>query len=109
MTLDFQNRRISFDFDGVLTTDRGRLLAQRFIKEGAAVFIVTARSEKQGRAVYDLAEVLGIRKARVIFTNHANKADTIKRLKINVHYDNNSNQIRQIDEQTKARGILFHN
>jgi len=109
MTLDFKNTRISFDYDGVLSTDRGRLLAQRFIKEGAAVFIVTARGENQSKSVYEVADILGIKRNRVIFTNHRDKADTVKRLKINVHYDNNAKQITKIDEQTKTRGVLFHN
>lgn len=104
--INLQGRKISFDFDGVLTNDRGRLLAKKFISEGAAVYIITSRNESQGAKVRELAQVLGIRSSRVIFTK--DKPDAIKRLKINVHYDNNPDTIQAIRAINK-NAVLFQN
>jgi len=104
--IKFQGLKISFDFDGVLTNDRGRLMAKRFLAEGATVYIITSRNESQGAKVRELADVLGIRSSRVIFTR--DKPEAIKRLRINIHYDNNPETIKSIQNETKARAILFH-
>ena len=104
--LKLDRRKISFDFDGVLTNDRGRLLAKKFINEGAMVYIVTSRNESQGAKVRELADVLGVRPSRVIFTK--DKPETIKRLKINVHYDNNPDTVKAIRAINRT-AILFHN
>jgi hypothetical protein len=97
--------KISFDVDGVLTTKQGMALARRKITEGDRVYIVTARRESQ--RVYDIATELDIPRLRVYFTGGEDKWKTIRRLGIDVHYDNNPEQIDKINQNTKGRGELL--
>ena len=101
--------KISFDVDGVLDTPQGIELAKRKIAEGHRVYIITARNEERMAAeVYAIARELDIPRLRVYFTNGEDKWRTIQRLGIELHYDNNSEQIDKIDENTKGRGELVN-
>jgi DNA-binding phage protein len=96
--------KVSFDFDGVLETTQGKALARRKINEGDQVYIITARQEStMSRNVYEVAKELGIPRLHVYFTNGKDKWNTIKRLGIDVHYDNNQEQIDKIKENTDTR------
>lgn len=96
--------KVSFDFDGVLETPQGKALAKRKINEGDQVYIITARQEStMSRSVYEVAKELGIPRLHVYFTNGKDKWNTIKRLGIEVHYDNNQEQITKIKENTDTR------
>lgn len=99
--------RISFDFDGVLSTPRGRKLAKLIIDGGATVFIITARMRTESEAVYKAANELGIKKERIIFTNHRDKWHVMDQYRIGTHYDNNEEQITKINEKTNTKGVLF--
>jgi len=99
--------KISFDVDGVLTTPQGMALARRKITEGNRVYIITARNEStMSTRVYEIAKELGIPRLRVYFTNGEDKWKTIRRLGIEVHYDNNEEQITKIKENTDSRAEL---
>jgi acid phosphatase class B len=96
--------KVSFDFDGVLETSQGKALARRKINEGDQVYIITARQEStMSNSVYEVAKELGIPRLHVYFTNGKDKWNTIKRLNIDVHYDNNEEQIQQIKDNTNTR------
>jgi len=99
--------KISFDFDDTLSTDRGQMLAARFIDEGMTVYIITARNRSQSESVYEVADELGIPHSRIYFTNGSDKWATVRRLDIGIHYDNNPEQIKLINENTDAEGRLF--
>ena len=101
--------RISFDFDGVMSTKKGQALAQSLIDKGETVFIITARDRSQSKDVYRIADILGIDRTRVIFTFHRDKWPFMDQHAIETHYDNNSEQIKKINENTKTKGILFTN
>ena len=99
--------KISFDVDGVLTTSQGMALARRKITEGNRVYIITARNESTMSArVYVIAKELGIPRLRVYFTNGEDKWKTIQRLGIDVHYDNNEEQVNKINDNTDHKGEL---
>ena len=99
--------KISFDVDGVLTTPQGMALARRKITEGNRVYIITARNESTMSArVYEIAKELGIPRLRVYFTNGEDKWKTIQRLGIDVHYDNNEEQVSKIKENTDSNAEL---
>jgi acid phosphatase class B len=99
--------KISFDVDGVLDTPQGMALARRKIANGDRVYIITARNESTMSArVYEIAKELGIPRLRVYFTNGEDKWKTIQRLGIDVHYDNNEEQITKIKENTNTRAEL---
>lgn len=99
--------KISFDFDDTLSTARGQALAKRFIDEGKTVYIITARQRRMSAGVYEVADELGIPHTRIYFTNGADKWETIKRLGIGIHYDNNKEQIDKINQNTDCEGRLF--
>jgi len=99
--------KISFDIDGVLDTPQGMALARRKIANGDRVYIITARNESTMSArVYEIAKELSIPRLRVYFTNGADKWKTIQSLGIEVHYDNNEEQINKIKENTDSRAEL---
>jgi len=100
--------KISFDYDGVLSTAKGKKLAKEKISEGDQVYIITARQQENSESVYSTAKDLGINRDKVHFTNGQDKWKTIKRLNITVHYDNNPEQIDKINELTDCLGILYN-
>ena len=99
--------KISFDVDGVLTTPQGMALARKKIANGDRVYIITARNESTMSAkVYEIAKELGIPRLRVYFTNGADKWKTIQTLGIELHIDNNEEQVNKIKEQTDSEAEL---
>ncbi len=98
--------KISFDYDGTLSTAKGRALARELIKNNE-LYIITARHKKDGTAVYGAAKELGIPFNRVYFTEGKDKYPLVKRLGIAQHYDNNEEQVNKINDYTNATGILF--
>ena len=103
---NFSSNTISFDFDGVLDTKEGQILAKRYINEGIKVIIVTARQSIHSKEVYDIADKLGIKRSNIYFTNGKNKWELLKRLDIKTHYDNNPQQIEQINKLTNTEAKL---
>ena len=107
MKLKLLASRISFDFDGVLSTPRGRKLAKLIMDGGATVYIITARMRNQSEDVFKVADDLGIKRERIIFTNHRDKWHVMEQYRIGTHYDNNAEQIKKINEKTSTKGIQF--
>jgi uncharacterized HAD superfamily protein len=99
--------KISFDFDDTLSTEKGQALASRFIEEGKQVYIITRRQRSASKEVYAVADKLGIPHTMVFFTNGSWKWETVKRLGIGIHYDNNMDEIEKIRENTDAEARLF--
>jgi hypothetical protein len=89
--------KISFDYDGTLSTLKGTELAQSLIDSGAEVYIISARGDKDG--MLPKAEKLGIPIGRV-YAMGSNKAKIkkIKELNIVTHYDNNADVIRELGD-----------
>jgi hypothetical protein len=87
--------KISFDFDGTLTTKRGYEKAKQLINEGAEVYIISARENKDGMLLK--ASELGIPENRIYATG-SNKAkiEKVKELGISTHYDNNIDVVRAL-------------
>jgi hypothetical protein len=106
-SLAAEGNKVSFDFDDTLSTKRGQDIAKRVIASGKTVYIVTRRQESANKAVYEVADKLGIPHSRVYFTNGELKWKTIKRLNIETHYDNNQNELDKIKENTDAKTINF--
>lgn len=97
---------ISFDYDGTLSTKKGKELAAKFISEGKDVRILTARdSNGDNSDLESTAKDLGIEK--IYYTNGRDKWSFVLKYGIKEHYDNNKEQIDKINEKTTARGILF--
>ena len=100
------SNKISFDFDDTLTQERYQKKAMQLKEEGKTIYIVTRRQEKDSKAVYEVADIIGIPHSRVYFTNGKMKWETIKRLGIGTHYDNNEDEIKLIRDNTDAKGVL---
>ena len=98
--------KISFDYDGVLTTENGKQLLKRKISEGYDVYIVTAR--RRSLTVINFARENGVPSNRVFFTEGKDKWETLQRLGIETHYDNNQEQIDKINKFTNTKGILYN-
>jgi len=87
--------KISFDYDETLTTAKGMDLAKKFIEQGADVYIISARQQKD--EMLSRANKLGIPESRVYATG-SNKAkiEKVKELQIETHYDNNTDVIKEL-------------
>ena len=99
---------ISFDYDGTLSTEKGKQLAKDLISKNVNVIIITARNSNEDNSdIESTAKKLGINK--IVYTNQRDKWSFIIKEKVLIHYDNNQEQIDKINEKTKAKGILFEN
>lgn len=96
--------RISFDYDETISTKKGGDLAKQLIADGNEVYIISARNLKVG--MIDRAKSIGIYVSKVYATgSNENKISKIKELNIDIHYDNNSDVIKQLG----SKGKLFTN
>ena len=95
---DFVAEKVSIDYDDTLSTDRGKELAKKLLAEGKDVSIITRRQADQLDDVYNTAKDLGIPRDKVHATNGKLKWETIKKLGIERHIDNNSNELKAIEE-----------
>jgi len=99
---------ISFDYDGTLSTEKGKELAANFIADGKDVRILTARNASDDNSdLESTAKELGIDK--IYYTNGRDKWSFVIKYGIKEHYDNNKEQVDKINEKTNAKGILFNN
>ena len=98
---------ISFDYDGTLSTKKGKEMAAKLISEGKDVRILTARNGQDDNSdLKSTANDLGIDK--IYYTNGRDKWSFIIKYGIKEHYDNNKEQVDKINEKTNAKGILFN-
>ncbi len=94
-------QKISFDYDGTISTKKGTELAKQLI-ENNVVYIISARSSKEG--MYSKAKELGIPFGNVYATgSNEAKIQKVKELNINKHYDNNPDVV----DKLKGIGIKF--
>jgi hypothetical protein len=108
MKIQLAKTKISFDYDGTLSTTKGKELAAEKIATGHDVFIITARQrEDNNDAIYTTAERLGIPRSRIKYTNGKDKWPFMVRYDIDIHYDNNQDQVDNINANTLTRAILF--
>ena len=92
--------KISFDFDGVLSTKKGFDLAQSLIDQGADVYIISARGSKDG--LMPRANRLNIPDSKVYATgSNKAKVEKVKELNIDTHYDNNPDVIQELGDKGK--------
>ena len=95
--------KVSYDYDGVLSTDEGKAAADKDVKAGKVVYIISARQSVDG--MLSTASRLGIPKGRVYATgSNKAKVEKIKSLGIKVHKDNNPDVIKELS----GIGKIFH-
>jgi hypothetical protein len=93
---DFVAQKVSIDYDDTLSTDRGKELAKKLLQEGKDVSIITRRQSDQLDEVKKVADELGISRDKVHATDGKLKWETIKKLGIEKHIDNNSKELEAI-------------
>ena len=92
--------KISFDYDGVLSTKKGFDMAQNYIEQGADVYVISAREDKE--SILPRTNRLNIPESRVYATgSNKAKVEKIKELEIDTHFDNNSDVIKELGSQGK--------
>lgn len=107
---------ISFDFDGTLFYDYDGVNVRQDIVDFAKdlvvsdihnIFIITRRYAKGGEEtdVYLLAEKIGVKKENVKFCNRAYKWENINLFNIDIHIDDDLEDLYRIKEQTKCLGV----
>jgi hypothetical protein len=95
--------KVSYDYDGVLSTPEGKAAAERDVKAGKVVYIISARQSVDG--MLSTASTLGIPKGRVYATgSNKAKVEKVKSLGIKVHKDNNPDVIKELS----GIGKIFH-
>ena len=96
--------KVSFDFDSTLAEERIQRLAAKFLKDGHELWIVTSRVHDGrwdwNRDVFMVAEMFGIPKERIVFTNGADKWLFLK--EIDIHFDDDIVEIERIEENLKS-------
>ena len=96
---------VSFDFDDTLELPKYQEIAKNMLDNGVDVHIVTRRQkDTASKAVYDLADKLGISKNKIHFTNGVMKWEYLKNSNIQEHYDNNKKEIDLINKNTDTLG-----
>jgi hypothetical protein len=87
--------KVSYDYDGVLSTDEGKAEAERDVKAGKVVYIISARQSVDG--MLSTADKLGIPHSRVYATgSNKAKVEKVKSLGIKIHKDNNPYVIKEL-------------
>ena len=100
-SVNFSNQKISFDYDGVLSTEKGTNLAIELAKSNV-VYIISARSNKD--KMMNKATLVGIPSSRVYATgSNKQKIEKVNLLGINKHYDNNPDVVLALG----SKGKLF--
>lgn len=92
--MKLEGLRVSFDYHDTLTTDKGKELLDKELKDNNLIYIISAANDIE--ELLPFAEKYGIRKDRVFATgSNQKKVDKIKELNIVKHYDN-SDQVKEI-------------
>lgn len=99
----FDENKISFDFDDTLSTERGQKKAEELIAQGKTIYVISARDNKEG--MLNITRKLGIPDERVFATgSNSAKVAKVKELNIGTHYDNNVDVVKNLD----TIGIKFN-
>jgi hypothetical protein len=89
--------KVSFDYDGTLSTQKGLDLALEWKNKGADVYVISARNTKED--MLPRANKAGILFSRVYATgSNEAKIQKVKDLGITIHYDNNTDVIKELGE-----------
>jgi len=107
--------KISFDFDGTLSKTWFQRLARSLVDAGVEVFIVTSRcnpkdeNEKPlvNKDIWAIGEYLRIPYENIFFTEGQYKATFLDRHEIDIHFDDNPDEIQVIQLLTSCKAVNF--
>ena len=95
-------KKVSFDYDGVLTTKAGVETLDRWKATGDEIYILTARPDRMMGPVYEFAREHGITRGRVLQAKVGHKWEVVKRYGLDKHVDNNQDELDLILKNTQA-------
>jgi len=102
--------KVSFDYDGTLSTKEGKKKAKKHIERGDNVYITTARPKDwhgerwDNTEVFEAAENLGIPKNKIRFLDFDDKWKHLK--EFDFHFDDDKTEIELINANTTCKGVL---
>ena len=92
--IKLEGLRVSFDYHDTLTTEKGKKLLDKEIKDGNVIYIISAANRIKD--LHDFGKKYGIPFTRIFATgSNQNKVEKIKELGIVRHYDN-AQQVKEI-------------
>ena len=100
---------VSFDFDNCLQLGYVQLMADRHYKWEDDVHVVTTRNgDFDNLDLFEVTDEIGIPRENVHFTNQQLKLDTLLRIGVNLHYDDDTVEVDDINRNggDTIRGIL---
>lgn len=100
-----QVQKIGFDYDGVVSTEKGKELVLQKQNEGADIWFISGTEPSETK--YNTAEKLGIGKDKMIFVKPLDKWKYLSENNFDTFYDNNPNQVDRINQNTDTKAILF--
>jgi uncharacterized protein len=90
-----EGERVSFDYDGTLTTDEGKEYLQKELESGSEVYIISARNDDAELIAF--GEEYGIPASRIFATgSNEKKIEKVNELNIVRHYENNDDVLAEI-------------
>jgi hypothetical protein len=94
--------KISFDFDGCLSTEEVQKEARKLIVDGYDVIITTSRMrEHKNQDLYNVAYNIGIE--TIVFTNFSDKSPFM--YDVDIHIDNDDTELLMISRTTPCEVI----
>jgi hypothetical protein len=94
---EFDQEKISFDFDDTLSKPSIQRIAKRYVEQNIPVYVISAKDHPD--KIYPISDKVGIPRYRVYATgSNTHKIEMIKKLHITKHYDNNKSVIDKIGE-----------
>ena len=87
--------KVSFDFDGTLGEHQVRKIAKSMVLAGHDVYVVTRRDGPPvcNRDLEQVCKEVGIDLSKVFYTSQSLKGDTLKTLGIEMHFDDDHEEI----------------
>lgn len=105
-------RKISFDYDGTLSRQEIFNAAELLLRGNYILYVITKRfdypQKNQKHAnndIRDVCQTLKIPKDHLIFTNGLSKAKFIELNNIDIHFENNLDEINEISDKTNVNLI----
>lgn len=111
------NIKVSFDFDSTLSLPHVQLIAERHLYFKDDVYIVTSRKRYihdefnniigtiENNDLFEIADELGIKHENIYFTESNLKIDTLLKLGIQLHYEDDDIEIEFIEEHDSINVI----
>jgi len=106
-----ENKKISLDFDYTLSRKDVQEFAKKLVNLDFDVWIVTSRfsneeallkgfygADKKNKEIYDIAELCGIKKENIVFTNKIDKINYLKDKNFTIHLDDDIDELMAILE-----------